>query len=146
MIAAHVDARRPVASPWQPKAWKGFSMGVIVGGLCAGVTLLRVSASGGGGAPTLDALSAGLTAAEERKVEAVLADGRRTWETAVAYFASTDDGGEGAAAADHRDEIEEVVAGSIRARLVEELGPSRARLAERELGSLVSVVAETSPR
>ena len=41
---------------------------------------------------------------------------------------------------------QEVVAGSIRARLVEELGPARARLAERQLGSLVSVVAETAAR
>jgi hypothetical protein len=120
-------------------------MGVVVGGLCVGATLLRVAASGGA-PPAFGAVSATLTPAEERKVEAVLADGRRTWETAVAYFASMDDGGEGAAAADHRDEIEEVVAGSIRARLVEELGPARARLAERQLGSLVAVVAETSAR
>jgi hypothetical protein len=142
MIAAQASATRPSTSFWQPRPWKGFSMGIALGALCAGAALLRLSAASS--SPALERPPAGLTAVEERKVQAALADGRQTWQSALAYFASMEEAGNGAA--DHRDEIDTVVAGSIHTRLVEQLGAERAARAERDLGSLVAAVAEMPPR
>ena len=159
MIAAQTDSERPTTDPWRPQTLRGFSVGVIVGGLCVGMTLLRVSAAGTTPTPVSEMLplsghmdaarrvqafreEAGLTAAEGRKLRVVLAEGQQTWETAAAYFASME-GADGIR--DHRDEIDEVVADSVRARLVETLGPARARRAERRFGSLAALVSEISP-
>jgi hypothetical protein len=61
-----------------------------------------------------------VSAAEERQVTAILTDARVTRQAAVAYF-STEGG-----AAKHAREIDALVAGSVRARLVDLLGPERA--------------------
>jgi hypothetical protein len=161
MIAApaNTNTERPGTDPWRPQVLKGFSVGVIVGGLCVGMTLLRVSVTDGHSASLSEVLplsgrtdavrrvqafrdEAGLTAAEGRKLRDVLAEGQQTWETAAAYFASME-GADGIR--DHRDEIDEVVADSVRARLVEALGATRARRAELRFGSLAALVAEMSP-
>jgi len=159
MMGAPAEVGRAGTDPRQPHVLKGFSVGIIVGGLCVGMTLLRVSAGERPAAtyealPSSDRIDAarrvqafreetGLTAAELRKLRALLADGRQTWETAAAYFASME-GADGVR--DHRDEIAEVVTGSVRARLVEALGAARARRAERRFGDLAALVAEMSPR
>jgi hypothetical protein len=148
---------------WQPQTWKGFSLGVIVGGLCVGMTLLRTPAvrnpASSSDVHPAEARSeaarrvrafredAGMSTDDERKLRAVLADGQETWKTAAAYFAALE-GADGArrerapaaAAADHRDEIDEIVAGGIRARLVEAFGAARAGRLERRLGPLADLV------
>lgn len=155
MIAAHADSDRSGMAPRGTQTWMGFAIGVIVGLLGAGSLAARAT-----GAPTLPVLGvpspgearAGLTAAEQRALRAVLADGEQTWRTAVAYFASME-GADGVAAgarapgeiaSEHSDEIDAVVADSMRARLVQALGPARAGRLERRFGGLTRLVGAAS--
>jgi len=160
MIAAPANSERPGGDPWRLQLLKGFAVGVIVGALSVGITSLRMSTTVGRATPSYETLplsgridaarriqafreEAGLTAAEGRRLREVLAEGQQTLERAAAYFASME-GADGIR--DHREEIEEIVAGSVQARLVEALGPARARRAERRFGSLAAMVAEMPPR
>ena len=124
-----------------PQTWTGFAVGVIVGGLGVGwmcVAMCRLSTAHAGRAP------AGLTAAEEGTLRAALADGQQTRQTAVAYFESMEGadrsaGAPGQIASAHRDEIDGVVADSIREHLVEALGAERAGQVESRVGSLAAL-------
>jgi len=147
MIAAQANDGRLRIVVRTPQTWTGFAAGVIVGGL--GVAWLASHAPAARNLPVREMLSphrasstdrlasalsarAGLTAAEEGRLRAVLADGQQTWQTAVAYFES-DEGADrtasapGQMASAHREEIDGLVTDSIRERLVEALGVERAR-------------------
>jgi hypothetical protein len=91
-----------------------------------------------------------LTAAEEGTLRAAVADGQQTRQTAVAYFESMEGAdltvaAPGQIASAHRDEIDRVVADSIRERLVQALGAERARQVESRVGSLSGLVGGTAP-
>ncbi len=140
MIAAHVNAR-PGVDVRTSQTWMGFAVGVIVGGLGVGWMATHAPAA-----------QAGLTAAEEGTLRAVLADGRQTRQTAVAYFVEMEGAdrtassarGSNEIASAHRDEIDLVVADSIREHLVEALGAARADQLENRVGSLAALVEEPS--
>jgi hypothetical protein len=79
---------------------------------------------------------------EERRIAAVIADAQQTRAAAVAYFDAQD----GAAA--HAAEIDELVAASVRARLVELLGAERGAIAARRSGVVAAaemVAAAATP-
>jgi crotonobetainyl-CoA:carnitine CoA-transferase CaiB-like acyl-CoA transferase len=165
MIAAQANDGRLRIVVRTPQTWTGFAAGVIVGGL--GVAWLASHAPAARNLPVREMLSphrasstdrlasalsarAGLTAAEEGRLRAVLADGQQTWQTAVAYFES-DEGADrtasapGQMASAHREEIDGLVTDSIRERLVEALGVERARQVEKRVGSLAALAGTTAP-
>ncbi len=165
MIAAHANDARAAIVFRTPQTWTGFAVGVIVGGLAVGWLVSHAPAarnlavhemlSGGRSSSTVERARAlraraGLTAAEEGALRAVLADGQQTWQTAVAYFES-DEGADrtagppGQMASAHRDEIDGVVEDSIRERLVEALGAERASQVESRVGSLSALVGAIAP-
>jgi hypothetical protein len=146
MIAAHANEGRSGIVVRMPQTWTGFAVGVVVGGLGVGWMASHVSArhAHAGRAP------AGLTAVEEGTLRAALADGQQTRQTAVAFFESMEGadrsaGAPGQIASAHRDEIDGVVADSIRERLVEALGAERASQVESRVGSLTALVGATAP-
>jgi hypothetical protein len=142
MIAAHANDGRSGFVVRIPQTWTGFAVGVVVGGLGVGWMATH--------APHPRAALAGLTAAEEGTLRAALADGRQTRQTAVAYFESMEgadrtSGAPGQIASAHRDEIDGVVADSVRERLVEAFGAERASQVEKRVGSLSALVGATAP-
>jgi hypothetical protein len=140
MIAAHANDGRTGFVVRMPQTWTGFAVGLVVGGL--GVAWM---ASHAAAARNFPVRYAGLTSAEEGTLRAALEDSQQTRRTAVAYF-ETMDGADrtvaapGQIASAHRDEIDGVVADSIRERLVEALGAERASQVERRVGSLAALV------
>jgi hypothetical protein len=127
----------------RPQAPGGFWLGLLVGGLFASVavTLLPLGRPAGRAAePWIPAVA--LSPAEQASVQAVLSDAEQTRAAAVAYFSSTADCSQTECDApdltDHMAEIDEVVTGTIRARLIQVLGAQRAAMTERYLGPFVS--------
>jgi len=146
MIAAHANESRSGIVVRIPQTWTGFAVGVVVGGLGVGWMASHVSAQHAHARPA----PAALTAAEESTLRAALADGQQTRQTAVAYFESMEGadrsaGAPGRIASAHRDEIDGVVADSIRERLVEALGAERAVDVESRVGSLSALVGAAAP-
>ena len=144
MIAAHANDARSGIVVRTPQTWTGFAVGVFVGGLAVG-WMASHPAPTGRNAPT------GLTAAEERTLRAALADGRQTRQTALAYFESMEGadrtaGSPGQIASAARDEIDGVVADSIREHLIEALGAERATEVESRVGSLAALAGATGRR
>ena len=121
-------------------------MGVIVGGLAVGWMASHTPAA----RRVPVHAQTGLTAAEEGTLRAALADGRQARQTAVAYFESMEGADQtaeapGQLASAHRDEIDGVVADSIREHLVEALGAERARQVESRVGSLAALAGAAAP-
>lgn len=140
MIAAHANDGRSGFVVRIPPTWTGFAVGVLVGGLGAGWLAAHMPPNARNGA---------LTAAEEGTLRAAVADGQQARRTAVAYFESMEGAdptpeAPGRIASDHRDEIDGVVADSIRERLVQALGVERARQVEKRVGSLAALAGSTS--
>lgn len=143
MIAAHASAGRSGIVVRTPQTWTGFAVGVFVGGLAVGWMASHTP-------PAARSAPAGLTDAEEGTLRAALADGRQARRTAVAYFESMEGadptaGAPGQIASANRDEIDGVVADSIRERLVEALGAERASQVERRVGSLAALAGTIAP-
>jgi hypothetical protein len=103
----------------------GLGLGVAVGASLSLPATWRTEAA----APSATAQGGRLSADDERRLGAILDDARVTRAAATAYFSEQGD------ALQHAEDVDELVDGTIRARVVELLGPGRAAVAARSAAS-----------
>lgn len=140
-MTAYVSAKTGMGSqaPRRPLRREELAIG-------AAVLLLVGLALGTGRSRDEAHVSTALTAAEKAQVASVLADAHETRTAAIAYFEAMHETerlapGAPSPAQVHAEEIEALVTESLRSRLTEALGPTRAALATREHHPLAAFLA-----